>query len=94
MLNTSGLVSQMLTKPTEYRQPGEIRQDQVPHTFNNRLHHPPQNNITVTQYDNGEANVFAPYIVVNKKKDGETYQPYVMTNPYDPYYYNYINNLA
>jgi hypothetical protein len=78
-----------------YRQPDEANQAQVPRTQGN-THIPdsPPNPMNISQSGNGESNIFAPYVVVHKKKPGERYNAYVMTNPHDPNYYNYINNLS
>jgi uncharacterized protein (UPF0333 family) len=80
------------TPDPEYRQPGELSQNQVPRTQDNT--HIDPNPMNLTQTGNGESNIFAPYVVVHKKKPGESYNAYVMSNPHDPNYYNYINNLS
>lgn len=76
-----------------YRQPDEIQHNQVPHTIINR-HIPQVPMPKIESSGNGENNVFAPYVVVHRKKRGEKYNAYVMSNPYDPNYYSYINNLS
>jgi hypothetical protein len=78
-----------------YRQPDEANQAQVPRTQGNtQIPESPPNPMNISQSGNGESNIFAPYVVVHKKKPGERYNAYVMTNPHDPNYYNYINNLS
>ena len=91
--NCSGYVRDQINSGDVYRQPDELAQNQVPQTIENRhiLQVPaPQ----IHQNGNGESNIFAPYVVVHKKKPGQRYNAYVMSNPYDPNYYSYINNLS
>jgi hypothetical protein len=81
------------TTETVYRQPDELQQNQVPRTQGN-THIGEPNPMNISHSGNGESNIFAPYVVVHKKRPGERYNAYVMSNPHDPNYYNYINNLS
>jgi hypothetical protein len=78
-----------------YRQPDELNQAQVPRTQGNtHILDSPPNPMNISHEGDGESNIFAPYVVVHKKKPNERYNAYVMSNPHDPNYYNYINNLS
>jgi hypothetical protein len=96
LCNFLGCENCMETTPTNnsvYRQPDELDQNQVPQTQGN-THIGEPNPMNISHSGNGESNIFAPYVVVHKKKPGERYNAYVMSNPHDPNYYNYINNLS
>lgn len=95
LLNCSNCINEDNTNSNIYRQPDELEQNMVPRTSDNTHIDDPDIDYNIKQESNGDTNIFAPYIVIHKKKNkGEQYKPYVMSNPYDPHYYSYINNLS
>lgn len=49
----------------------------------------------ISQKDtSGVSNIFAPYIIMAPKKDGSSYGAYLLDDPNDPGYQQYINDLA
>lgn len=93
-IDVNSEIQEIINDPSSiYRQPDEIEQNQVPATIINR-HIMEVPKADINNSNNGKSNVFAPYVVIHKKKKGQMYKPYVMSNPYDPNYYSYINNLS
>ena len=49
----------------------------------------------ISQKDtSGVSNIFAPYIIMAPKKDGSSYGAYLLDDPNDPNYQQYINDLS